>query len=89
MQEFDNQEVTRLEEEKVRQTEEAMFAKEQEMRAKLVESEAMIPQAIGHAMRAGNLGVMDYYKLKNVEADTDMRSSISKLGTDLDLDGNA
>ncbi len=58
------------------------------MRANLVEAEAKIPQAIGHAMRAGNLGVMDYYKLKNVEADTDMRSSISKLGPDLDLEGD-
>ncbi len=67
---------------------EEMFAKEQEMRANLVEAEAKIPQAIGHAMRAGNLGVMDYYKLKNVEADTDMRNSISKLGPDLDLEGD-
>lgn len=53
-------------------------AKVQEMRAKLVEAEAEIPLAMAEAFRSGNLGVMDYYRLRNVEADTDMRSSISK-----------
>lgn len=54
------------------------LAKVQEMRAKLVEAEAQIPLAMAEALRSGNLGVMDYYRLRNVEADTDMRSSISK-----------
>ena len=53
-------------------------AKVQEMQAKLVEAEAQIPLAMAEAFRSGNLGVMDYYRLRNVEADTDMRSSISK-----------
>lgn len=66
---------------------EEMFAKEQEMRAKLVESEASIPMALSHAMKSGNLGVMDYYKLKNVEADTQMRSSIGKLSPELEVNG--
>ncbi|HEX5659627.1 MAG TPA: flotillin-like protein FloA [Polyangiales bacterium] len=48
------------------------------MRAKLVESEAQIPMAIADALRAGRLGVMDYYQMRNVQADTDMRSSIGK-----------
>ena len=53
-------------------------AKVQEMQAKLVEAEAQIPMAISEAFRQGNLGVMDYYRLRNVQADTDMRSSISQ-----------
>jgi uncharacterized protein YqfA (UPF0365 family) len=53
-------------------------AKVQEMQAKLVEAQAQIPLAMAEAFRSGNLGVMDYYRLKNVEADTEMRSSISK-----------
>jgi uncharacterized protein YqfA (UPF0365 family) len=48
------------------------------MRAKLVESEAQIPMAIADALRAGRLGVMDYYQMRNVQADTEMRSSIGK-----------
>ena len=56
-------------------------AKVQEMQAKLVEAEAQIPLAMAEAFKSGNLGVMDYYKLRNVEADTEMRESISK-GTD-------
>jgi uncharacterized protein YqfA (UPF0365 family) len=51
-------------------------AETQAMRAKVVEAEATIPQAIAVAFRSGNLGVMDYYRLKNVQADTEMRSSI-------------
>ena len=43
-----------------------------------MEAEAQIPLAMAEAFRSGNLGVMDYYRLRNVEADTDMRSSISK-----------
>ena len=52
-------------------------AQTQAMRAKVVEAEAQIPQAIAEAFREGNLGVMDYYRLNNIKADTDMRSSIS------------
>ncbi|HSJ46044.1 MAG TPA: flotillin-like protein FloA [Euzebyales bacterium] len=52
-------------------------AKEQEMRAKVVEAEAQVPQAIAEAFRQGNLGVMDYRQLQNVEADTRMRSSLA------------
>jgi len=52
-------------------------AQTQAMRAKVVEAEAQIPQAIAEAFRDGNLGVMDYYRLNNIKADTDMRSSIS------------
>ncbi len=48
------------------------------MRAKLVESESQIPMAIADALRAGRLGVMDYYQMRNVQADTEMRTSIGK-----------
>ena len=58
--------------------EQEMRAKVEEMRAKFVEAEAQIPQAMADALRAGNLGVMDYYNLRNVGADTEMRESISK-----------
>ncbi len=51
-------------------------AETQAMRAKVVEAEAAIPQAIAEAFRSGHLGVMDYYRLKNMQADTEMRSSI-------------
>jgi uncharacterized protein YqfA (UPF0365 family) len=63
----------------------AAVAREQEMnaevaamRAKVVEAEAEIPKAIAEAFRNGNLGVMDYYNLRNIQADTEMRNSISK-----------
>jgi uncharacterized protein YqfA (UPF0365 family) len=46
------------------------------MRAKVVEAEAQIPQAIAEAFREGHLGVMDYYRLNNIKADTEMRSAI-------------
>ena len=46
------------------------------MRAKVVEAEASIPLAIADAFKSGNLGVMDYYKLKNIQADTTMRDAI-------------
>lgn len=58
--------------------EQEMKAKAQEARARVIEAEAEIPKAISEAFRAGNLGVMDYYRLKNIQADTDMRDSISK-----------
>ena len=58
--------------------EQEMKAKTQEARAKVVEAEAEIPKAISQAFRDGNLGIMDYYKLKNIQADTEMRDAISK-----------
>ncbi|GAB4377395.1 MAG: flotillin-like protein FloA [Salibacteraceae bacterium] len=58
--------------------EQEMKAKAQEARAKVIEAEAEIPKAIAEAFRSGNLGVMDYYRLKNIQADTEMRESISK-----------
>jgi uncharacterized protein YqfA (UPF0365 family) len=59
--------------------EQEMKAEVQAMNAKLVEAEAQVPLAIAQALREGNLGVMDYYNMKNLLADTDMRSSISKI----------
>lgn len=53
-------------------------AREQEMRALVVENDAKVPLAISEAFRAGNLGIMDYYRLKNIGADTQMRESIAK-----------
>lgn len=58
-------------------SEQEMKAKAQEARAKVILAEAEIPKAIAEAFRSGNLGVMDYYRLKNIEADTGMRQSIS------------
>lgn len=59
--------------------EQEMRARVEEMQAKVVEAEAQIPLAMAEAFRAGNLGIMDYYKMKNVMADTQMRD---KIGTD-------
>lgn len=56
--------------------EQEMIARVQEARARVVEAEAMVPEAIAEAFRKGQLGVMDYYNLRNIEADTDMRSAI-------------
>lgn len=58
--------------------EQEMKAKAQEARAKVIEAEAEVPKAMAEAFRTGNLGIMDYYKMKNIQADTDMRESISK-----------
>lgn len=58
--------------------EQEMIAKAQEARAKVIEAEAEIPKAIADAFRTGNLGVMDYYRLQNIQSDTEMRQSISK-----------
>jgi len=60
--------------------EQEMLAHVQEMRAKVVEAEAEVPKAMATALRDGKLGVMDYYNMKNVVADTQMRDSISKMG---------
>lgn len=58
--------------------EQEMKAKVEEMRAKVVEAEAEIPMAIAEAFRKGQLGVMDYYKMENIKADTEMREAISE-----------
>jgi uncharacterized protein YqfA (UPF0365 family) len=58
--------------------EQEMKAKAQEARAKVIEAEAQIPLAMSEAFRSGNLGIMDYYRFRNIEADTQMRESISK-----------
>jgi len=60
--------------------EQEMKAKAQEARAKVIEAEAQIPMAMAEAFRNGNLGIMDYYKMKNIEADTTMRENIAKPG---------
>lgn len=58
--------------------EQEMKAKAQEARAKVIEAETEIPLAMAEAFRNGNLGVMDYYKMKNIQADTEMRENIAK-----------
>lgn len=62
--------------------EQEMRAKAQDARAKVIEAEAQIPLAIAEAFRSGNLGIMDYYKMQNIQADTDMRESIAKPAGD-------
>jgi uncharacterized protein YqfA (UPF0365 family) len=57
--------------------EQEMVAKAQEARAKVIEAEAQIPMAMAEAFRSGNLGIMDYYKMKNIQSDTGMRDSIA------------
>ena len=61
--------------------EQEMIAQIEESRAKLVESESEVPKAIAASFRSGKLGIMDYYKLRNVQADTDMRRSIAGAGS--------
>lgn len=58
--------------------EQEMKAKAQEARAKVIEAEAEIPKAMAEALKSGNLGVIDYYKMQNIQADTDMRESIAR-----------
>ena len=58
--------------------EQEMKAKAQEARAKVIEAEAQVPMAMAEAFRSGNLGIMDYYRMKNIQADTDMREKIAK-----------
>ncbi len=60
--------------------EQEMFARVAEMRAKVTEAEAQVPQAIAESFRSGNLGVMDYYNMRNVIADTTMRDRIGGAG---------
>ena len=59
-------------------SEQEMKARVQEMRAKVVEAESEVPLAMAEALRSGNIGVKDYYNLKNIEADTGMRNAINK-----------
>ena len=61
--------------------EQEMKAKAQEAKAKVIEAEAEVPKAMAEAFRSGNLGIMDYYKMKNIEADTTMREAIAKPTT--------
>ena len=58
--------------------EQEMKARVEEMRARVVEAEAEGPRAMAEAFRSGNLGIMDYYRMKNVQADTEMRTSLAK-----------
>lgn len=58
--------------------EQEMIARAQEARAKVIEAEAEIPKAMAQAFMSGNLGIMDYYKMQNIQADTQMRETIAK-----------
>ena len=58
--------------------EQEMKAKAEEARANVIQAEAEVPKAMAEAFRSGNLGIMDYYRIKNIQADTDMRSSIAQ-----------
>ena len=60
--------------------EQEMLARTQEMRARVVEAESQVPLAMAEAFRSGNLGIMDYVKMKNMQADTSMRESLAKPG---------
>jgi uncharacterized protein YqfA (UPF0365 family) len=66
--------------------EQEMRARVEEMRAKVVEAEAQVPLALSEALRSGKMGVMDYYQLQNLLADTEMRKSIGDLTKDEDAD---
>ena len=61
--------------------EQEMKAKAQEAKAKVIEAESQVPLALAEAFRNGNLGIMDYYKMQNIQADSDMRSSIARPGS--------
>ena len=58
--------------------EQEMKAKAQEARARVIEAEAEVPLAMAEAFHTGNLGIMDYYRMKNLQADTEMRENIAK-----------
>ena len=64
--------------------EQEMKAYTQEMQAKVVEAEAKVPAALADALQNGRLGVMDYYRMNNINADTDMRKMIA--GTEQDIE---
>lgn len=63
--------------------EQEMKAKAQEARARVIEAEAELPMAMAQAFKEGNLGIMDYYKMKNIQADTEMRQNIAVPPIDL------
>ncbi|MFB1080623.1 flotillin-like protein FloA [Jeotgalibacillus sp. JSM ZJ347] len=69
--------------------EQEMKARVEEMRAKVVEAEAEVPLAMAEALREGNIGVMDYMNIKNIDADTDMRDSIGKITGNQDDKGDS
>jgi uncharacterized protein YqfA (UPF0365 family) len=58
--------------------EQEMKAKAQEARARVIEAEAQVPQALAEALRSGNMGAMDYYRMQNIQSDTQMRESIAR-----------
>lgn len=62
--------------------EQEMKAKAEEARANVIQAEAEVPKAMADAFRCGNLGIMDYYRMKNIQADTSMRASIAEPDTD-------
>jgi len=62
--------------------EQEMIARVQEMRSKVIEAEAEVPKAMAQSFRDGNLGIMDYYRMQNIQSDTDMRKSISDIEND-------
>ena len=62
--------------------EQEMQAKVQEMQAKVVEAQAQVPLAMAEAFRSGNLGILDYYRIENLKADTDMRNNIGSTDED-------
>ncbi|MFH0735085.1 MAG: flotillin-like protein FloA [bacterium] len=68
--------------------EQEMIAEVARMRAKVVEAESEVPHAIAEAFRTGNLGIMDYYQLRNIQADTEMRTSIAKPDVEKGKDKN-
>ncbi len=68
--------------------EQEMKAFEQEMRAKLVEAEANVPKGIAQALNEGNIGILDYYALRNINADTDMRKSFSGMSGEQPISRN-
>ncbi len=69
--------------------EQEMKAKTQAAKARVLESESQVPQAIAEAFRQGKLGIMDYYRMRNVQADTSMRSSIGEAAAESDDDDEA
>ena len=66
--------------------EQEMKARVQEMRAKVVEAEAEVPKAMAEAFRNGNMGIMDYYRMRNIQSDTSMRDSIAGTGHSVQRD---
>lgn len=69
-------------------SEQEMIAKVQEMRARLVEAESLIPKSIAQAFQEGNLGIMDYYRMENIKSDTTMRRALSEEETRPDTEEN-